>query len=113
MSLLQYVDEEIDECRGIEYLRRACPTGAAFMDVLVMTSRGRMLAREKYPRGELDMSCSFELVRTASDNRRLIRVRLVTAPPRIKQYQRENFTTFLVILNQEGSITEVCNDTIH
>lgn len=112
MSLLQYVNEEIDERRGLEYLRKTCLTPKLFRQVLIHVGIGMNIARKKHPRGELDMSCSFELVHTGLNNRRLVRVRLVTAPHRCKQLEQENFTTFLVLLDQEGSVTGVHSDSL-
>jgi hypothetical protein len=112
MSLMLYVNEEINESRGLEYLRRNCLNAQVFsVHVLYYTGRGYVLARKRHPRGELDMSCSFELLRTVPDNRRIVRVRLVTRPPSVKHFRREHFTSFLVLLDQAGSVIEAFNDS--
>lgn len=112
MSLLLYVNEEIDERRGLEYLRKACVDARMFRQVLMYTGTGLIRAREKHPRNELDMSASFELVHTGMNSRRLVRVRLVVAPFSIRHLHRENFTTFLVVLNPEGSVMGVHSDAL-
>jgi hypothetical protein len=113
MSLMLYVNEEINERRGLEYLRNAAATPEIFRQILTQVCSGVNRARSIYTRGALDMSLSFELLRTATNQERLIRTSLVVAPPSCKKFKPESFTTFLVIVDPEGSVIGVCDNIPH
>lgn len=111
-SLLPYIDEKIDESRGLEYLRNATPDAKLFRLITSFVSTGINRARKISPRGELDMSASFELVRLTTDQQRIIRVKLVVARLKRKCLKPENSTTFLILLDREGRVSGVYNDAL-
>jgi hypothetical protein len=111
MSLLQYVNEEIDERRGLEYLRK-CSSRDVFHVVLSHVWVGVEKAKRIHSRGELVMSISFELVHTFPNNRRMVRAHVVSAPPSCKKFGKENFSTFLVAVCPEGRVSGVYKDAL-
>ncbi|BDD79670.1 hypothetical protein [Burkholderia phage FLC9] len=111
MSLLQYVNEEIDERRGMEYLRM-CSSRDVFHSVLAHTWVGVEKAKRVHTRGELVMDMSFELVHTFPNNKRIVRVRMVASPPNRSKLEQHNFSTFLVALCPEGCVVGVYKDSL-
>jgi hypothetical protein len=111
MNLLLYVDEEIDESRGLEYLRR-CSSPEIFHRVLAHMWAGLKEARKLHPRGELALYISFELVRQFKSNLRVVRAKVANAPPSLKQFQKEHFSTFLLIVDEQGQVIGVYKDIL-
>lgn len=112
MSLMMYVNEEIDERRGLEYLRRNCVDRTVFHKVLGHVWAGSSKARHFCPQGELLMDITFELVYTGRENRRIVRCRQVSAPITQKRFTEHHRTTFLITLDGQGLVDGVYNDTL-
>jgi hypothetical protein len=111
MSLLQYVDEEIDERRGMEYLRK-CSSRDVFHSVLTHVWVGVEKAKRIHTRGELVMDMAFELVHTFPNSRRIVRVKMVAAPPTCKKFEQHHHSTFLIGLCPEGQVIGVYKDSL-
>ena len=111
MNLLHYVDEEIDEARGLEYLRK-CSSAEIFHRILAYTWLGIRKAREIHPRGALVVLPSSSLVRVLEAHLPRIRAHVVTAPPQSKQFEEANHSTFLLLIDQEGQVVGVYKDTL-
>jgi hypothetical protein len=112
MSLMMYVNEEIDERRGLEYIRRNCVSSTVFHQVLSHVWAGQSKAREFTPRGELHFDIAFELVYTGKENRRIVRVRQVTAPPTQRRFTVHHLSTFLVTLDPQGCVDGAYFDSL-
>lgn len=112
MSLMMYVNEEIDERRGLEFIRRNCVSSTMFHKVLGFVWAGQSQAREFTPRGELLFDIAFELVYTGKENRRIIRVKQVTAPALQRRFTVHHLSTFLVTLDPEGCIDGAYHDSL-
>ena len=111
MSLLMYVNEEIDERRGLEYIRRNASRDV-FHQVLSKTWKGERKVRGFERKGELIFLMSFELLHTASNHHRIVRVRQITAPFEVKNYKSHHHSTFLIALDEYGEVIGAYNDTL-
>lgn len=111
MSLLQYVNEEIDEGRGLEYLRK-CSSRDVFHSVLAQVWVGVEKAKRVHSRGELVTDMSFELIHAGANCRRIVRVKMVAAPPKCSKLAAHNFSTFLIALCSEGRVVGVYKDSL-
>jgi hypothetical protein len=112
MSLMRYVNEEIDEARGLEYLRRLCVDRAIFHAVMRQVWKGQSKSRAFHPRGELIINISFSLVHVSPQGKRIVRCHQTTVPCTVKSHQSYHNSTFLVVLDDEGRVTGAYNDSL-